>query len=151
MGRRFKVGLRVWVGIAVLTGAVVLSAPSAFGNGAASKPAVAKKQAALPGDIAKGYQVFNDFFCAACHRLKQGGPMAYGQLGVNLNKKPVPYATARAVVINGLPAALPLYPTQMVGYKGALTEAQIRDVSSFVAKYAGKPKVPCSECPAATP
>jgi hypothetical protein len=70
---------------------------------------------------------------------------------VNLNKKPVPFATAQAVVINGLPAALPLYPTQMVGYKNVLTTDQVRDVAAFVAKYAGHPRKTCEECaPAST-
>ena len=79
-----------------------------------------------PGNIAKGKVIFNGYFCAACHTLKAAGPDAYGQLGVNLNKVTggVPYETAKAVTINGLPAALPLYPTQMVGYKNVLTDTE---------------------------
>jgi mono/diheme cytochrome c family protein len=41
----------------------------------------------------------------------------------------------KATVENGLPAALPLYPTQMVGFKNVLTAQQIADVSAYV--YAG--------------
>ena len=42
-------------------------------------------------------------------------------------------------MINGLPAALPLYPTQMVGYKNVLTPTEVDDVATFVARFAGSP------------
>jgi mono/diheme cytochrome c family protein len=145
--RQIKIG-RVGIGIVVFVCAVALAAPAALAVRSSQKSA----KAPVPADanIANGYTIFTTYFCSACHALKQGGPMAYGQLGVNLNKKGVPFATAQAVVINGLPAALPLYPTQMVGYKNVLTDAQVKDVAAFVAKYAGAPKKPCEECPTET-
>ena len=51
---------------------------------------------------------------------------------------------------NGLPAALPLYPTQMVGFGKVLTTTQIQDVSTFLAKYSGGYKT-CTECAGITP
>ena len=137
---------RVGIGIAVLVCAVVLSAPAAL----AFRSSHSTAKATGPGNIAKGQVVFNEYFCAACHTLKAAGPEAYGQLGVNLNKVKggVPFKTAKAVVVNGLPAALPLYPTQMVGYKNVLTPTQVDDVATFVAKYAGTRKT-CEECAAA--
>jgi hypothetical protein len=50
-----------------------------------------------------------------------------------------------AAVTDGLPAALPLYPTQMVGFKNVLTTQQINDVAAFVLKYQGTNKA-CTEC-----
>jgi len=141
--RRIKIG-RAGIGIAVFVCVVALGAPAALavrGSGSTAK----STKATLPGNIAKGQVVFNSYFCAACHTLKAAGPQAYGQLGVNLNKVHVPYAVAEAAVTNGLPAALPLYPTQMVGYKNVLTKQQIQDVASFVAKYGGTYKT-CTEC-----
>jgi mono/diheme cytochrome c family protein len=142
--RQIKVS-RVGIGIAVLVCAVALGAPAAL----AIRSSHNTTQATLPGNIARGQVIFNEYFCAACHTLKAAGPEAYGQLGVNLNKVKggVPFATAKAVVINGLPAALPLYPTQMVGYKNVLTATQVDDVASFVAKFAGSRKT-CEECTA---
>jgi mono/diheme cytochrome c family protein len=145
--RRIKIG-RVGIGIAAFVCVVALAAPAALAVRASQQSA--KQAVPANANIANGYTIFNTYFCAACHRLKQGGPMAYGQLGVDLNKKPVPYATAQAVVINGLPAALPLYPTQMVGYRNVLTADQVRDVAAFVNKYAGHPKKACEECPSET-
>ena len=46
---------------------------------------------------------------------------------------------------DGLPAALPLYPTQMVGFGKVLTKTQIQDVAAFLAKYSGGYKT-CEEC-----
>ena len=132
--RQFKLG-RTGIGIAVLVCAVAVSAPAALAirgtHSTPSKPG--------PGNIAKGQALFNDHFCGACHTLKAAGPAAYGQLGVNLNKVKggVPFETAKAVVINGLPAALPLYPTQMVGYKNVLGTTDVTDVATFVSRYAG--------------
>ena len=144
--RRIKIG-RAGIGIAVFVCVVALGAPTALavrGSNSTAKPA----KATLPGNIARGQVIFNNYFCAACHTLKAAGPEAYGQLGVNLNKVRVPYPVAQAAVTNGLPAALPLYPTQMVGYKNVLTKQQIQDVSSFVTKYSGGYKT-CEECTSA--
>ena len=55
-----------------------------------------------------------------------------------------------ATVTNGLPAALPLYPTQMVGFGKVLTTTQIQDVATFLAKYSGGYKT-CTECAGITP
>ena len=132
--RQSKLG-RAGLGIAVFACAIALAAPAALAiratHSTPSNPG--------PGNIAKGKTIFNGYFCAACHTLKAAGPDAYGQLGVNLNKVAggVPYETAKAVTLNGLPAALPLYPTQMVGYKNVLTDTEVTDVATFVSRYAG--------------
>jgi mono/diheme cytochrome c family protein len=147
--RRIKID-RVGIGIAAFVCVVALAAPAALAIRSAQQQIPTPKGVPADANIANGQVIFNTYFCSACHRLKAGGPDAYGQLGVDLNKKPVPYATAQAVVINGLPAALPLYPTQMVGYRNVLTADQVRDVAGFVAKYAGHPKQTCSECESGT-
>ena len=130
--RQFKVRRIAAVGVALLAVCAVM-VPGALAKGH-------KTAKAADGNIDRGYVVFNQYFCADCHTLKAAGPTAYGQLGVNLNKVKVPAATVSAVTTNGLPAALPLYPTQMVGYKNVLTAAQIADVSAFVAAYSGSYK-----------
>ncbi len=84
-----------------------------------------------------GYQVFNDYFCVACHTLKAAGPAAYGKLGMNFDKIHAPYVVAVATVTSGIPAALPLYPTEMVGFGKVLTKTQIQDVAAFVSMYSG--------------
>ena len=94
--------------------------------------------------------MFNNYFCVACHTMKAAGPAAYGQLGMNFNKIRAPYPVAVATVTNGLPAALPLYPTQMVGFGKVLTTTQIQDVATFLAKYSGGYKT-CTECAGITP
>jgi len=143
--RRIKLG-RTGIGIAVFACAIALAAPAALAiratNSTPKNPG--------PGDIAKGQVLFNEQFCATCHTLKAAGPQAYGQLGVNLNKVKggVQFETAKAVVLNGLPAALPLYPTQMVGYKNVLNATQVDDVSTFVSRYSGT-YLTCSECTSA--
>jgi mono/diheme cytochrome c family protein len=108
------------------------------------------------GNIANGFRVFNNYFCASCHVMKAAGPNAYRgynvcdgdtacNVGVNFNKVRVPYQVAISVVASGLPAALPVYPTQMPSFKKVLSKAQIRDVAAFLAKYSGGYKT-CSEC-----
>jgi len=132
--RHIKLG-RTGIGIAVFACAVALAAPAAL----AIRATQSTPKNPGPGDIAKGKALFNGQFCGTCHTLKAAGPEAYGQLGVNLNKVKggVPYETAKAVVVNGLPAALPLYPTQMVGYKNVLSSTEVTDVATFVSRYAG--------------
>ena len=144
--RHIKLG-RAGLGIAVIACAVALAAPAALAIRATQKTPGNPG----PGNVAKGQTIFNGYFCAACHTLKAAGPGAYGQLGVNLNKVKggVPFETAKAVVVNGLPAALPLYPTQMVGYKNVLTDTEVEDVATFVSKYSGTRKT-CEECTSAT-
>jgi len=144
--RQIKLG-RAGIGVAVFVVAVALAAPTALAIRATAKTPGKPG----PGNIAKGQQIFNGYFCAACHTLKAAGPEAYGQLGVNLNKVKggVTFETAKAVTINGLPAALPLYPTQMVGYKNVLNATQTDDVATFVSRYAGTLST-CQECASAT-
>ena len=108
-----------------------------------------------------GFRVFNDYFCADCHVMKAAGPASYRgynacngdtacNVGVNFNKIRVPYEVAIAVVGSGVPAALPLYPTQMPPFRNVLTKTQIRDVAAFLAKYSGGYKT-CTECKGITP
>jgi mono/diheme cytochrome c family protein len=146
-----------WVGIAVaaVACAVALGTPLALAHrtGAQAPPPT--------GTIANGFRVFNDYFCAACHVMKAAGPASYRgynvcngdtscNAGVNFNKTHVPYQVAIAVVTSGLPAALPLYPTQMPPFRKVLTKTQIRDVAAFLAKYSGGYKT-CTECKGITP
>jgi mono/diheme cytochrome c family protein len=141
--RQMRIGRRAGIGLAVVACAVALGTPVALAHKTAPK-------AVTPvGNIANGYKVFNDYFCVACHSMKAAGPAAYGQLGMNFNKIRAPYTVAIATVTNGLPAALPLYPTQMVGFGKVLTTTQIQDVSAFLAKYSGGYKT-CTECPTTT-
>ena len=144
--RQIKLG-RAGIGIVVVACAVALAAPAAL----AIRATHATPANPGPGNVAKGQVIFNEYFCAACHTLKAAGPEAYGQLGVNLNKVKggVQFETAKAVTLNGLPAALPLYPTQMVGYKNVLNATQVDDVATFVSKYAGTRKT-CEECTTTT-
>ena len=144
--RQRKLG-RAGLGIAVFACAIALAAPAALAIRATNKTPADPG----PGNVAKGQTIFNGYFCAACHTLKAAGPDAYGQLGVNLNKVRggVPFETAKAVTLNGLPAALPLYPTQMVGYKNVLSATEVEDVATFVSKYAGTRKA-CEECTSTT-
>ena len=138
-----RFGRRAGIGLAVVACAVALGAPAALAHRTAA-PATGT------GNVANGFIVFNNYFCVACHTMKAAGPAAYGQLGMNFNKISAPYPVAVATVTNGLPAALPLYPTQMVGFSKVLTSTQIQDVSTFLAKYSGGYKT-CTECAGITP
>jgi mono/diheme cytochrome c family protein len=141
--RQMKFGRRAGIGLAVVACAVALGTPVALAHRTTHT-------ANNPGNVVEGFKVFNNYFCVACHSMKAAGPAAYGQLGMNFNKIRAPYAVAVATVTNGLPAALPLYPTQMVGFGKVLTSTQIADVSAFVAKYSGGYKT-CTECSGVTP
>jgi len=127
---KMSVRRRVGIGFAALALAAAGSvAPAALGHSSNAK-------ANGPGDTTAGAQIFVQYFCADCHTLKAAGyAVSHGILGPNLDKLHAPYAVVEATVENGLPAALPLYPTQMVGFKNVLTAAQIADVSAYV--YAG--------------
>ena len=131
--RQLRIGRRAGFGIAVVACAVALSTPVALAHHAAPK-------ATPTANIVAGYTVFNKYFCVDCHTLKAGGPAAYGQLGVNMNKVKGPLPVLVAAVTDGLPAALPLYPTQMVGFKNVLTAQQIQDVAAFVLSIRGRTK-----------
>jgi hypothetical protein len=143
---------RVAIGLVFGACAVALLTPVAVAHahrtGAPASPS--------RGSIANGFRTFNDYFCSSCHVMKAAGPNSYHgynvcdgdtacSVGVNFNKVHVPYQVAIAVVASGLPAALPLYPTQMPPFKRVLSKTQIRDVASFLAKYSGGYKT-CTEC-----
>ena len=152
--RQLRISRRVGIGLAVVACAVALAAPSALAHRTAA-PATGT------GNVANGFIVFNNYFCVACHVMKAAGPASYRgynvcggnsycNLGMNFNKIHAPFQVAVATVTNGLPAALPLYPTQMVGFGKVLTSTQINDVASFVSKYSGGYKT-CTECAGITP
>jgi mono/diheme cytochrome c family protein len=153
--RKLRVGRRVGIGLILVACTVALVTPIAVAHQTAA-------HAPSPtGNIANGFRVFNDYFCAACHVLKAAGPASYRDanvcngetdcsVGVNFNEIRVPYQVAIAVVASGLPAALPLYPTQMPPFRNVLTKTQIRDVAAFLAKYSGGYKT-CTECKGITP
>jgi mono/diheme cytochrome c family protein len=150
-------GIHRCVGIVliVVACAVALATPVAVAHrtGAHAPPPA--------GNIANGFRVFNDYFCADCHVMKAAGPASYRgynvcngdtacNVGPNFNKIHVPYQVAIGVVTSGLPAALPLYPTQMPAFRKVLTKTQVRDVAAFLAKYSGGYKT-CAECKDITP
>ena len=149
------IGRRVGTGLVLVGCAAALATPVAVGQRTAS-------HATPPaGKIANGFQVFNNYFCAACHVMKAAGPAAYRgynvcngdtacSVGVNFNKIHVPYQAAIAVIASGVPAALPLYPTQMPPFRKVLTKTQLRDVAAFLAKYSGGYKT-CTECQGIVP
>ena len=127
--RKMSVRRRIGVGIAVIALGVAVATPVALGHRSAAP-------GQGPGNVNNGAQIFVHYFCADCHTMKAAGyDVSHGILGPNLDKLRAPYAVIKATVENGLPAALPLYPTQMVGFKNVLTAGQIADVSAYV--YAG--------------
>jgi hypothetical protein len=150
-----SIGRRVGIGLVLVTCAVALAASVAVAHRTAA-------HAPPPtGNIANGYRVFNDFFCADCHVMKAAGPASYRgdnvcngdtacSVGVDFDKIHVTYQAAIAVVASGLPAALPLYPTQMPPFRRVLTKRQIRDVGAFLARYSGGYKT-CTECKGVIP
>src|SRR3954453_11063809 len=126
---KMSVRRRVGIGITALALAVGIATPAALGHRSAAK-------ANGPGDVNAGATIFVHYFCADCHTMRAAGySVSHGILGPNLDKLHAPYVVIKATVENGLPAALPLYPTQMVGFKNVLTAQQIADVSAYV--YAG--------------
>jgi mono/diheme cytochrome c family protein len=148
MARGLAIGL-------VVVSAIALATPVAVAH------RTTVHEAPPTGTIANGFRVFNDYFCSACHVMKAAGPASYRGynvcdgdtacfVGVNFNKIHVPYQVAVAVVTSGLPAALPLYPTQMPSFRNVLTKTQIRDVAAFLNKYSGGYKT-CTECQGITP
>jgi mono/diheme cytochrome c family protein len=127
--RKMSVRRRVGVGIAALVLGVGIATPAAIGHRTSAK---APPQNG-PGDVKAGAEIYVHYFCADCHTMKAAGyAVSHGILGPNLDKLHAPYAVIKATVENGLPAALPLYPTQMVGFKNVLTAKQIADVSAYV-------------------
>lgn len=145
-----KVISHISIGLILAACAVALATPTADGQRSGANAM------SSTGNIANGFRVFNDYFCAACHVMKAAGPISYRgynvcdgdtacNVGVNFNKVHVPYKAVISVVASGLPAALPLYPTQMPSFRDVLTKAQIRDLAAFLAKYSGGYKT-CAEC-----
>jgi mono/diheme cytochrome c family protein len=126
---KMSVRRRVGVGIAALALVVAIATPAALGHRTSAR-------ANGPGDVKAGAEIYVHYFCADCHTMRAAGyDVSHGILGPNLDRLHAPYAVIKATVENGLPAALPLYPTQMVGFKNVLTAQQIADVSAYV--YAG--------------
>jgi mono/diheme cytochrome c family protein len=150
-----RIGRHVGIALAGVACAVALAAPIAVAHRSAAHASRAT------GNIANGFRAFNDYFCADCHVMKAAGPASYRgynvcngdtacTVGVNFNKIHVPYQVAVGVITSGLPAALPLYPTQMPSFRNVLTKTQIRDVAAFLAKYSGGYKT-CAECKGIVP
>ena len=152
---QMRIGRWVGMGLILVACAFALAAPVALGQWTAAhaKPPT--------GNIANGFRVFNDYFCADCHVMKAAGPASYRgynvcngdtacSLGINFNKIPALYQAAIAAVTNGLPAAPPLYPTQMPSFRKVLTKTQIQDVAAFLDKYSGGYRT-CTECQGITP
>jgi len=126
---KLSVRRRIGVGIAALALVVAGATPAALGHRTSAR-------ANGPGDVKAGAEIYVHYFCADCHTMRAAGyDVSHGILGPNLDRLHAPYAVIKATVENGLPAALPLYPTQMVGFKNVLTAQQIADVSAYV--YAG--------------
>jgi mono/diheme cytochrome c family protein len=107
-----KVGRCIGIVLVVVACAVALATPLAVAHRTAAHTS------APTGNVANGFRVFNDYFCAACHVMKAAGPASYRgsnvcngdtacSVGVDFDKIHVPYQVAIAVVASGLPAALP--------------------------------------------
>ena len=79
-----RFGRRAGIGLAVVVCAVAL------GNARCARSSPTPRRNGH-GNIVNGYQVFNNYFCVACHAMKAAGPAAYGQLGMNFNKINAPY------------------------------------------------------------
>lgn len=147
--RQIKIGRRTGIGLVIAACAIALGTPVALANHTTTAKVTQSSPSTSTSAIVDGYQVFNDYFCVACHTLKAAGPAAYGKLGMNFDKIHAPYAVAVATVQQGLPAALPLYPTEMVGFGKVLTTTQIDDVASFIAMYSGGYQT-CTPCAGVT-
>ena len=142
--RHIKIGRRTGIGLVIATCVIALGTPVALATHTNTAKATDDTAA-----VTAGYQVFNDYFCVACHTMKAAGPAAYGRLGMNFDHIHAPYVVAVATVEHGLPAALPLYPTQMVGFGKVLTQTQIQDVATFISKYSGG-YTTCAPCAGVT-
>lgn len=88
----------------------------------------AETTAAAEGDAAAGEAIFASAGCAGCHALAAAG--ANGAVGPNLDDLKPSYEATLDIVTNGRGA--------MPGYAGQLSEADIQNVSAFVAQNAGQ-------------
>lgn len=137
-------GVRVARGVAVIVCAIALVTPAAFADRSA------RIGEASTAQIVEGYKLFQTNFCGDCHSMRAAGPTAYGQIGMNFNHIHAPYQVAVAVLMNGLPAGYPIFPTQMPVYGRVLKANQIHDLAAFVAKYSGG-YMTCAKCTTSTP
>jgi len=115
--RRRRLGLVV-LAVAASASLVVVSANArqSTGNPTAGKPTF-------------------DRLCASCHVLKAAG--STGTEGPNLNRVKLSQAVIAKAISDGgaavmKPAQVAKYTTKMVGYKKALTAAQIQDLAAYV-------------------
>lgn len=90
--------------------------------------APAETTAAAEGDAAAGEAIFASAGCAGCHTLAAAG--ANGAVGPNLDDVKPSYEATLDIVTNGRGA--------MPAYSGQLSEADIQNVSAFVAQNAGQ-------------
>ena len=92
-----RIGRRTGIGLAVVACAVALATPVALAHRTAAHAT------APTGNIANGFQVFNNYFCVACHVMKAAGPASYRgynvcngdtacNLGMNFNKIHAPFS-----------------------------------------------------------
>ncbi len=113
---------------ATLIGVWYTSALWLYNHSTSAAPAYAAS-APIPAkaDPIAGGSIFKSAGCGSCHTLAAAS--AHGQIGPNLDKLNPPYDLVRVQVERGSGA--------MPSFKGQLTPAQIRDVSAYVATYAG--------------
>ena len=113
---------------ATLIGVWYTSALWLYNHSTNAAPAYAAS-APIPAnaDPTAGERVFTSSGCAGCHTLAAAD--AHGQVGPNLDKLKPPYDRVKLQVERG--------SSLMPSFKGHLTPAQIRNVSAYVATYAG--------------
>jgi mono/diheme cytochrome c family protein len=149
-GWKLEIGLAALLAAIAAVWLVTRATPVAAGHG------IAAQATPRSGNITNGFRVFNDYFCAACHVMKAAGPASYRgynvcngetacSAGINFNKVHAGYQDAIAAITSGLPAAPPVYLTQMPSFRRVLTKTQIRDVAAFLDTYSGGYKT-CTEC-----
>jgi len=63
-----RIGRRVGIGLLVVACAVALATPLAVAHRTVAHAPPAR------GNVASGFRVFNDYFCAACHVMKRPAP-----------------------------------------------------------------------------
>jgi mono/diheme cytochrome c family protein len=113
---------------ATLIGVWYTSALWLYNHSTNAAPAYAAS-APIPAnaDPIAGERVFTSSGCAGCHTLAAAN--AHGNVGPNLDKLKPPYDRVKLQVERG--------GSLMPSFKGHLTPVQIRNVSAYVATYAG--------------